>query len=63
MKNAIQFLGQVKLELMKVEWPSFQEWIGATMVVLFLVVLFSLYLGAVDRGIVYMAKYIFTFAS
>ena len=50
-KNLIQFLRESRAELAKVEWPKTQEFIGSTVVVLFLVSLFAVYLGAVDFGL------------
>ena len=48
MKNVIQFLDGVKREFAKVMWPSRKELIGSTLVVLFLVSAFAIYLGTVD---------------
>ncbi len=59
-KNALQFLKEVRGELAKVEWPNFNEWVGSTLVVLFLVCFFAVYLGIVDLGLSKLAKYIFT---
>ena len=59
-KNAVQFIKEVRSELSKVEWPKFNEFVGSTIVVLFLVCFFSIYLGLVDLGLSRLAKYIFT---
>ena len=59
-KNALLFLKEVRGELAKVEWPKFNEWVGSTLVVLFLVCFFALYLGIIDLGLSRLAKYIFT---
>lgn len=48
MKNVMQFLDGVKREFSKVVWPKRKELIGSTLVVLFLVSAFAVYLGAVD---------------
>ena len=48
---AIQFLREVKIELKKVTWPSRKQTIGSTVVVVALVLLISLFLGAVDIGL------------
>lgn len=56
----MRFLSEVKLELARIEWPKFHEFVGATMVVLFVVVLFSIYLGTVDRTITVIAKQVFS---
>ncbi len=58
-KNAIQFLKEVRFELSKVEWPSFQEFIGSTLVVLVIVALFVAYLGVIDLGFTQLARYVF----
>jgi len=59
MKNIVQFLSEVKLELGKVVWPKFDEFVGSTIVVLLLVVVFSIYLGVVDLGITKLMGLIF----
>lgn len=58
-KGAMQFLQEVRGELTKVVWPSFDEFLGSTIVVLFLVCVFAIYLGAVDLVFARMAKYVF----
>jgi len=47
MKNVTQFVKEVHLELSKVTWPKFDEFIGSTIVVLLLMSFFSIYLGCV----------------
>ncbi|HRN77626.1 MAG TPA: preprotein translocase subunit SecE [Candidatus Dependentiae bacterium] len=59
-KNAIHFLRDVRVELTKIVWPKWDEFIGSTIVVLFLVCIFSIYLGALDFGFSQLAKYIFS---
>jgi preprotein translocase subunit SecE len=59
MKNVVQFLSEVKIELGKVVWPSIDEWIGSTIVVLFLVLISSIYLAPLDFGFSKIASYIF----
>lgn len=46
-----QFLREVKIELKKVTWPSRKQTIGSTVVVIALVMLISIFLGAVDLGL------------
>lgn len=58
-KGAFQFLREVKSELSKVVWPRFDEFIGSTIVVLIVMVLFSLYLGLLDLVFARLAQYIF----
>lgn len=43
-----RFYNEVVVELKKVAWPSRRELYGATMVVLFVVLLLSLGIGVVD---------------
>jgi preprotein translocase subunit SecE len=59
-KNVLQFFQEVRLELSKVDWPSFQEFVGSTLVVLVLVCFFAVYLGIIDLGLSKLATYIFT---
>lgn len=59
-KSAIQFLREVRVELSKVDWPGFQEFSGATVVVLVLVCCFAVYLGVIDLGLSKLFKYVFT---
>ncbi len=58
-KEVTRFLYEVKVELTKVIWPKFDEFIGSTIVVLFLVFVFMVYLGLVDLGFSKLARYIF----
>jgi preprotein translocase SecE subunit len=59
MKNIVQFLSEVRIELNKVIWPKYDDWIGSTIIVLFLVLVFSLYLGFLDFGFSKLASIIF----
>lgn len=59
-KNVLQFFQEVRIELSKVDWPNFQEFVGSTLVVLVLVCFFAVYLGVVDLGLSKLATYIFT---
>jgi len=56
----MQFLKGVRLELIKVVWPKFDEFIGSTIVVLVIVCAFAIYLGVVDLMFSKLARYIFT---
>ncbi len=49
MKNVVQFLREVRVELSRIEWPSTQEWVGSTIIVLVVVAAFAVFLGVVDR--------------
>jgi preprotein translocase subunit SecE len=42
---------EVRIELLKVNWPSRKETVASTAVVLVLVLLVSAYLGLVDAGL------------
>ncbi len=59
-RDAFQFLRDVKVELSKVVWPRFDEFIGSTIVVLVVMALFAVYLGLLDLGFSRLAQYIFT---
>ncbi len=48
MKNALEYLKEVKAELKKVTWPTRSETISSTYLVLVMVVIISAYLGVVD---------------
>jgi len=60
-KNAVQFLLEVKSEMKKVVWPSYQEFVGSTIIVLVLLVVFMIYLGLIDAGLTRLAKYVFKY--
>ncbi len=47
-EKATDFLTGVRAEVKRVTWPSRREAVGGTGVVLFVVFLFSLFLGLVD---------------
>jgi preprotein translocase subunit SecE len=59
-KDTIKYLRQVQVEFSKVVWPSWAEFVGSTIIVLILVVLFTIYLGALDFGFSKLMRYIFT---
>lgn len=46
--QVFQFFKEVKSEMAKVKWPTVQDFVGATIIVLIVMVIFSLYLGAID---------------
>lgn len=60
MNVVIQFFKEVQVELSKVVWPKFDDWVGSTIISLILIVIFAIYLGAVDLGLSKLASYIFT---
>ncbi len=55
-----QFFSEVISEMKKVSWPSRQELIGSTVVVITLVAILSLYIGAVDAAINKVLTLIYT---
>jgi preprotein translocase subunit SecE len=59
MKNTMQFLTEVKVELSKVTWPKYDEWVGSTIIVIVLAILFAIYLGIVDYAFSKLAGLIF----
>jgi preprotein translocase subunit SecE len=48
LKDAMQFFREVKVELQKVVFPTRQETVSSTIVVLILTILLSIYLGFSD---------------
>jgi preprotein translocase subunit SecE len=58
-KNVTQFAKEVLLELSKVTWPKFDEFLGSTIVVLVLVTFFSIYLGLIDLGLSELMRFVF----
>jgi preprotein translocase subunit SecE len=57
-----QFLHEVRVEMSKVVWPTYDEFIGSTIVVLFLVAVIALYLGALDAILSVIIRNIFKMA-
>ncbi|MBM4287562.1 MAG: preprotein translocase subunit SecE [Deltaproteobacteria bacterium] len=55
-RRSKQFLQEAWIELKKVTWPGRKETMGATAVVLVLVMLISLFLGIVDFGLSRLVK-------
>lgn len=51
MKKALAFLREVRSELGKVTWPGRQELTNSTAVVMFSVVIVSVFIGVVDLGL------------
>lgn len=50
MKNLVQYIKDVRFELSKIEWPTFAEFLTATVVSLILIALLSTYLGLLDAA-------------
>lgn len=57
--SAKQFLSEVRIELTKVVWPTWDEFVGSTIVVLFLVAVFAMYLGFLDGVLSQATRYLF----
>jgi len=55
-QTAVTFVAEAWQELKKVTWPGRKETLGTTMVVIFLVVVISSYLGLVDIGLSALLK-------
>jgi len=60
MKKFGQFLKEVRVELSKIVWPGFNEFIGSTIIVLIIITLFAIYLGFIDFGFSWLARRIFS---
>ncbi|MCL4498836.1 MAG: preprotein translocase subunit SecE [Chloroflexi bacterium] len=45
----VKFLREVRIELTKVSWPSREQVIASTLVVLVAVTFFALYIGGIDQ--------------
>ena len=48
MANIVKFIGQVKIEMKKVAWPSRQELVSSTVVVLVSLFLLAVFIGICD---------------
>jgi len=59
MMNLLVFLKEVRQELAKVSWPSFDEFVGSTIVVLIIIAAFAIYLGAVDFGLRQLSEFVY----
>ncbi len=61
MQSVKQFLGEVKVELSRVEWASKKEWLGATIITFIFVVAAAIFFGVVDRVFSIVIRKIFSF--
>jgi preprotein translocase subunit SecE len=50
-KQGMQFLQDVRVEMKKVSWPTRKEALGSTAVVIVVVLLIATFLGIVDLGL------------
>ncbi len=55
-QNAIQFFREVKVELQKVTFPTRQETVSSTLVVLVLTIIIAVYLGFSDWALARVVK-------
>ena len=46
--NFVLFIKEVRQELAKVIWPTWDDLVGSTVIVLIIIAAFSIYLGATD---------------
>jgi len=56
--DVMRFFREVRFELSKVVWPKFDEFVGSTLIVLFLVCVFAIFLGTVDRALTRSVQYL-----
>ena len=56
--NINKFFSEVREELAKVTWPSRDDTVGTTIVVIVLVIIVSLFLGVIDIGLSHIMKFI-----
>ncbi len=55
-QNAVEFFREVKVELQKVTFPTRQETVGSTIVVLILTIIMAVYLGFSDWALARIVK-------
>ncbi|MEF3254980.1 MAG: preprotein translocase subunit SecE [Deferribacterales bacterium] len=58
MEKYINFIKEVKEELKKVVWPSREETVGTTTVVIVFVILMAVFLGVVDVALSKIIEFI-----
>ena len=56
--RTVTFLGEVWAEMKKVHWPTRKETYAATIVVLVVTVIVSVFLGVVDFGVSHLVQWI-----
>ncbi|HBS48375.1 TPA: preprotein translocase subunit SecE [Candidatus Dependentiae bacterium] len=59
MSSVLTFLKEVRVELSKITWPTREELIGSTIIVLILVAFFATFLGVSDLGFSLLIKKLF----
>jgi preprotein translocase subunit SecE len=53
-----EFVQEVLVEFHKVTWPTRQELVNSTVVVIFVTVVIAFFLGAVDIGLAWVVEWI-----
>jgi len=56
MRNILKFIQEAKVELMKVTWPTKQQIIQSTVLVVGLTFVMAVFLGGLDYGFGYVLK-------
>ena len=62
-KQAVQFIREVKIEFSKVSWPTYHEFVGSVVIVFIFVAFFLVYLGAIDLLLQKMATFVFQYGT
>ncbi len=57
--NFVLFFREVRQELAKVMWPSFDELVGATIIVLIIIAAFTVYFGVVDLAFRMLSEFVY----
>jgi preprotein translocase subunit SecE len=58
MQKVMQFLGDAKVELKRVTWPSRKQTMASTLVVIIIVFIMAIYFGIIDFGLAKLIKFI-----
>ena len=58
MNKLMVFVNGVKAEISRVSWPSRDELVGSTIVVLIVVLIVAAVLGLMDAGFAYVIRYL-----
>ncbi len=59
-KGIVHFFKEVRGEFSKIVWPIRAEFVGAVIVAIFVLIVFSVYLGAVDFCLGWLMKTVFS---
>ena len=55
----VLFFREVRQELAKVIWPSFDELVGSTIIVLIILAAFTVYFGVVDLAFRMLSEFVY----